>query len=200
MSNLQWCKYHVTPRMTVVTRRSASNRRNRTGTDGLPEALPELGARAERHGARRAHCRWPGDRPRPLYAVRRLRPPGRGLPRPGLRAIVPVLDALEGAGRNEGLLRKGRGMKLYKGHAVMHRIGHERVHVVRSYLVVAKNWREARERISEQEPAAELVTIPGEIAHPLMVEVRTIDERECVDLRTACVWNQDRLSDARGAA
>ena len=91
-------------------------------------------------------------------------------------------------------------MKLYKAHAVMHRIGHERVHVVRSYLVVAKSWREARERISEHEPTAELVTIPGEISQPLMVDVRTIDDHECADLRTACVWNEDRLRDATGPA
>ena len=88
-------------------------------------------------------------------------------------------------------------MKLYKGHAVMHRIGHEPVHVVRSYLVVAKNWRDARERISATEPAAELVTVPGEVQEPLMVDVRTIDEHECAELRTACVWNEDRLRDAR---
>ena len=91
-------------------------------------------------------------------------------------------------------------MKLFKGHAVMHRIGHEPVHVIRSYFVVARNWREARERISEREPAAVLVTVPGEMADPLMVDVRTIDERECADLRTACVWNEDRLRDVRSAA
>ena len=91
-------------------------------------------------------------------------------------------------------------MKLFKGHAVMHRIGHEPVHVVRSYFVVAKNWREARERISDREPAAVLVTVPGEMADPLMVDVRTIDERECADLRTACVWNEDRLRDVRRLA
>ena len=91
-------------------------------------------------------------------------------------------------------------MKLYKGHAVMHRIGHEAVHVVRSYLVVAKDWREARERISGKEPAAELVTVPGEVAEPMLVDVRTIDDRECADLRTACVWNADRLRGALGQA
>jgi len=91
-------------------------------------------------------------------------------------------------------------MKLFKGHAVMHRIGHEPVHVIRSYFVVARNWREARERISEREPAAVLVTVPGEMADPLMVDVRTIDERECADLRTACVWNEDRLRDVRSLA
>jgi hypothetical protein len=91
-------------------------------------------------------------------------------------------------------------MKLFKGHAVMHRIGHEPVHVVRSYLVVAKNWREARERISEREPAAVVVTVPGEMPDPLMVDVRTIDERECADLRTACVWNEDRLREVRRLA
>jgi hypothetical protein len=91
-------------------------------------------------------------------------------------------------------------MKLFKGHAVMHRIGHEPVHVVRSYFVVARNWREARERISEREPAAVLVTVPGEMPDPLMVDVRTIDERECADLRTACVWNEDRLRDVPSVA
>ena len=91
-------------------------------------------------------------------------------------------------------------MKLYKGHAVMHRIGHEAVHVVRSYLVVANSWREARQRISEREPAAELVTVPGEMPDLLMVDVRTIDDRECLDLRTASVWNADRLRDATSQA
>jgi hypothetical protein len=88
-------------------------------------------------------------------------------------------------------------MKLFKGHAVMPSVGHERVHVVRSYLAMAATWREAQLRIAEREPGAELVTIPGEMPEPLMVDVRTIGERECAELRAACAWNEGRLRDGR---
>lgn len=88
-------------------------------------------------------------------------------------------------------------MKLYKGHAVMPCVGHEHVHVVRSYLVLAGTWREAQLRIGEREPRAALVTIPGEMPDPLMVDVRSIGELECAELRAACAWNEGRLRDER---
>lgn len=88
-------------------------------------------------------------------------------------------------------------MKLFKGHAVMYPIGHEHVHVVRSYLTLAGCWQEAQLRIGEREPTAALVTIPEEMPEPLLVDVRTIGERECEELREACAWNEGRLRDPR---
>lgn len=89
-------------------------------------------------------------------------------------------------------------MKLYKGHAVLPRVGYEGVHVVRSYLLTAADWREAQLRIAEREPGAELVTVPGEMPDPLLVEVRSLGVRECDDLRAACAWNEGRLREPRG--
>jgi len=88
-------------------------------------------------------------------------------------------------------------MKLFKGHAVMPRVGYEGVHMVRSYLLTAADWREAQLRIAEREPNAALVTVPGEMPDPLMIEVRSIDQRECEDLRAACAWNESRLRESR---
>jgi len=89
-------------------------------------------------------------------------------------------------------------MKLFKAHAVMPRMGHEPVHVVRSYLLTAVDWREAQLRIAEREPAAELVTVPGEMPDPMLIDVRSIGERECAELRSACAWNEERLRERHG--
>ncbi len=88
-------------------------------------------------------------------------------------------------------------MKLYKGHAVMPRVGHEAVHVVRSYLLTAADWRVAQLRIAEREPGAAWVTVPAEMADPMLVDVRSIGARECEDLRAACAWNESRLRGGR---
>jgi hypothetical protein len=84
-------------------------------------------------------------------------------------------------------------MKLYKGHAVMPQVGHETQHVVRTYLTIADTWQDARACFARTEPGAEFVTIPAEMPDPLMIDVRSIAERECEDLRAACAWNEERL-------
>ncbi len=82
-------------------------------------------------------------------------------------------------------------MKLFKGHAVLPRIGHEHTYVVRTYVVIAQTWQHARVRIREAEPRAEFVTVPGEIPDVLMTGVATLNGRELEDLRSACVWNEN---------
>lgn len=84
-------------------------------------------------------------------------------------------------------------MKLFKGHAVMPRVGDESGHVVRTYLVVADTWQGGQRAIARREPGAEFVTVPGEMPEPLMIDVRTINARERDDLRAACAWNEERL-------
>lgn len=83
-------------------------------------------------------------------------------------------------------------MKLFKCQAVMSREG-ARSHLVRTYVLMASTWQEARARIRDQEPWTEFVTIPVEISGALMVDVKLIGERECADLRSACEWNADHL-------
>jgi hypothetical protein len=84
-------------------------------------------------------------------------------------------------------------MKLFKGHAVMPRLGNGPVHVVRTYLAIADTWQDARASIANCEPAAEFVTVPAEMSEPLMVDVRSLTDGECTDLRSACEWNEGRL-------
>lgn len=81
-------------------------------------------------------------------------------------------------------------MKLFKGHAVMSRIGHEAAHVVRTYLVIAETWQEARARILEAAPCAEFVTVPREMPDVLLTDVSSVTGRELQDLRSACVWSE----------
>jgi hypothetical protein len=84
-------------------------------------------------------------------------------------------------------------MKLFKGHAVLPRNAQEPQHPVRTYLVVADDWEEARVRIGRREPGAEFITVPGEIPDPLMIDTHALDPRECKDLRSASAWNEARL-------
>lgn len=89
-------------------------------------------------------------------------------------------------------------MRLFKCHAVMPLFGHERRHVVRTYVVIASTWQEARARIRGQEPGAEFVTVPVEIADALMVDVASMSGRELADLRFACTWNEARIGTEQG--
>ena len=82
-------------------------------------------------------------------------------------------------------------MKLFKAHAVMPRIGHEPTHVVRTYVVIAQTWQEARARIWTAEPGVEFVTVPGEVADVLMTDIASVSERELEDLRSACAWREN---------
>lgn len=83
-------------------------------------------------------------------------------------------------------------MKLFKGHAVLPRVGHERTHVVRSCVVIADTWQQARARIWDAVPCVEFVTVPVEVADVLMTDVALLGEREFEDLRSGCAWNENR--------
>ena len=83
-------------------------------------------------------------------------------------------------------------MKLFKCHAAMTRDG-GRSHLIRTYVLIASTWQEARARIQDQEPCAEFVTVPVEISGALMIDVKLIGGREFADLRSACEWNEDQL-------
>ena len=87
-------------------------------------------------------------------------------------------------------------MKLYKGHAVLPRVGHEATHVVKTYVVIAPTWHEARARILETEPRVEFVTVPREISDVLMTSEASVTGRELEDLRSACAWNESTSSEA----
>ena len=89
-------------------------------------------------------------------------------------------------------------MKLFKGHAVMPRGEGTRSHLVRTYVVVASTWQEARARIRDREASADFVTVPVEIPNALIVDVKVMGEREFANLRSACEWKQDELSDDHG--
>ncbi|HXX84131.1 MAG TPA: hypothetical protein VEN29_09125 [Casimicrobiaceae bacterium] len=84
-------------------------------------------------------------------------------------------------------------MKLFKCHAVLPLIAHERTHVVRTYVTSAETWQEARLRVRAQETTAEFITIPSEMPDVLMIDVSSMSQRELADLRSACGWNEDRL-------
>lgn len=83
-------------------------------------------------------------------------------------------------------------MKLFKCHAVMPLVGYERTHLVRTYVVIAEAWQEARARVWNQERDAAFVTMPREMPDLLMTEVSSISEPELADLRSACDWNENR--------
>jgi hypothetical protein len=85
-------------------------------------------------------------------------------------------------------------MKLYKGHAVLPRVAIDGAYQVRTYVVIADNWQEARRCIGAREPVAHFVTVPSEATEPLVTDVRSIDAREFRDLRSACAWNEARLT------
>ena len=89
-------------------------------------------------------------------------------------------------------------MKLFKGHAVMSRESGVRSHLVRTYVVMAGTWQEARARIRDRDPSAEFVTIPVEIAGALMVDLKLMSEREVADLRSACEWTEHQFQDRLG--
>jgi hypothetical protein len=82
-------------------------------------------------------------------------------------------------------------VKLFKGHAVLPRRGHEHTYVVRTYVVIARTWQHARVLIQDAEPRAEFVTVPGEVPDVLMTGVASVNERELEDLRSACAWNEN---------
>lgn len=84
-------------------------------------------------------------------------------------------------------------MRLFKAHAVMPRETGRPSHRVRSYVVAAEDWREARQRIASREPGALFVTVPDDMSRELMTDEWLISPRECADLRAACDWNEARL-------
>ncbi len=81
-------------------------------------------------------------------------------------------------------------MKLFKCHAVMPLVGHEEVHAVTTYVVVAHTWQEARARVLQTVPGVEFVTVPCPVSEVLAAGNATISERELEDLRSACAWNE----------
>jgi hypothetical protein len=85
-------------------------------------------------------------------------------------------------------------MKLFKCHAVILR-SDSRGYIIRTYIVIAKTWQEARLRVRDQEPRSEFVTVPAETSDPLMIDGRLMTKREFADLRSACEWNERRLLD-----
>lgn len=89
-------------------------------------------------------------------------------------------------------------MKLFKCHATMPLVGYERTHIVKTYVVVASTWQEARARVRGQEPGTEFVTVPVEIPSVLMVDVKSMSGREIAELRVACEWNESRIDGGQG--
>ena len=85
-------------------------------------------------------------------------------------------------------------MKLFKCHAVMPSAGGGGGgYLVRTYVVIASTWQEARARVWNQESRAEFVTMPGEVAEALIINDEVMSEREFADLRAACKWSESRL-------
>jgi hypothetical protein len=87
-------------------------------------------------------------------------------------------------------------MKLFNGHAVLPRARHEANHVVKTYVVIAQTWQEARARILATEPCLEFVTVPREVSDVLMTGVASVTGRELEELRSACAWNESTRNDA----
>ena len=83
-------------------------------------------------------------------------------------------------------------MKLFKCHAVMPLVDHDRQHVVKAYVVVAESWEAARVRVRNEEPEAEFVTMPVEKPVVLLAEFTSMSEREVADLRAACNWREEQ--------
>jgi hypothetical protein len=84
-------------------------------------------------------------------------------------------------------------MKMFQCRAVMPLLAHERTHVVRTYLVVAADWEQARARVQGERPGAEFVTIPVEAPDVLLTALDSMDEREAADLRSACEWREKQV-------
>jgi hypothetical protein len=84
-------------------------------------------------------------------------------------------------------------MKLFKCHAVLPLVAHDKTHAVRTYVIVAATWQEARLSIRGQEAGAEFITVPCEMPDALMIDVSSMSQRELADLRSACNWNEERL-------
>src|SRR5262249_58238354 len=84
-------------------------------------------------------------------------------------------------------------VKLFKCHAVLPLIAHERTHVVRTYVTSAETWQEARLRVRAHETTAEFVTVPSEMPDVLMINVSSMSQRELADLRSASHWSEDAL-------
>jgi len=83
-------------------------------------------------------------------------------------------------------------MKLFKCHAVIARAD-KRGYIIRTYMVIAHTWQEARARLWNIEERAEFITIPAETPDALMLDARLMTKREFADLRSACEWNERRL-------
>lgn len=88
-------------------------------------------------------------------------------------------------------------MKLFKCHAVILRAD-KRGYIIRTYVVIASTWQEARTRIRDHEPRSEFVTVPAETPDALMLDAQLMTKREFADLRSACEWNERRLHDEDG--
>jgi len=91
-------------------------------------------------------------------------------------------------------------MKLFKCHAVLPLVAHDKTHAVRTYVIVAATWQEARLSVRGQEAGAEFITVPCEMPDALMINVSSMSQRELADLRSACNWNEDRLCNGGGIA
>lgn len=83
-------------------------------------------------------------------------------------------------------------MKLFKCRAVMPLLAHEHTHVVKTYVVVADCWEQARARVQGERPGAEFVTVPVETPDVLMVTLDSMSAREFADLRSACNWREQQ--------
>jgi len=81
-------------------------------------------------------------------------------------------------------------MRIYKCYAVLPARGRDDMHPVRTYVTVAKSWREARARVRGAEPAAEFVSVPSESPDPVMTQSGSITTSEFAALRLACEWNE----------
>jgi hypothetical protein len=89
-------------------------------------------------------------------------------------------------------------MKLFRGHAVLPLVGQAHAHGVRTYVVIAATWEEARSRIREAEPGAVFVTMPVEAPAAQLCATTSMSELELEDLRSACAWHEKHLHDAAG--
>ena len=81
-------------------------------------------------------------------------------------------------------------MRLYKCHAVLPATGRDRAHPVRTYVTVARTWREARARVRGAEPTADFVSLPCEAPDPVMMQGGSMNAQELAALRLACDWNE----------
>lgn len=86
-------------------------------------------------------------------------------------------------------------MKHFKCYAVMPLVGHESTHAVRTYVVTAFTWQEARACVQHQEPGTHFVTVPVEVPNVLMIDVKAMSERELADLRSASDWNESKYAE-----